>query len=46
MPKLICARCQYSWFPRTDEKPKQCPRCRSPHWEEARAKVPVVEMAK
>ena len=27
--KLTCRRCGYSWWPRTDKKPKLCPACKS-----------------
>lgn len=32
--KLKCKRCGYEWIPRTENLPKQCPRCKSPFWQE------------
>lgn len=29
---LTCKRCSYDWQPRSTEKPKQCPRCKSYAW--------------
>ena len=34
MKKLKCIRCNYSWIPRSDENPKQCPKCKSTKWKE------------
>ncbi|MFH1752351.1 MAG: hypothetical protein ABH821_05445 [archaeon] len=31
-----CNRCNYEWFPRGKEKPKTCPKCRSPYWDSER----------
>ncbi len=33
LPTLTCLRCGYTWIPR-EEKPKQCPNCKSPKWDE------------
>lgn len=30
-----CLRCRYEWRPRTDERTKQCPNCKSPQWDKA-----------
>lgn len=33
----ICERCGHKWVPRnTDEKPRVCPRCKSPYWDRPR----------
>jgi len=31
-----CTRCHYEWHPRMDDKPKTCPKCRSPYWDSPR----------
>ena len=30
----VCERCKHKWVPRetTTEKPKVCPKCKSPYW--------------
>ena len=28
-----CTRCDYEWYPRGNEPPKTCPKCRSPYWD-------------
>jgi len=38
IPVLICKRCEWSWFPRTTQLPKVCPRCKSPYWNKPRIK--------
>ena len=32
--KLTCKKCNYSWWPRTDKKPKLCPACKSRKYNE------------
>ena len=32
---LRCTKCGYEWYPRSPEKPKVCPRCKSYRWEKA-----------
>ncbi len=32
--KKTCKRCGYSWFPRKEERPKLCAKCRTPRWDE------------
>jgi len=27
-----CERCGHTWAPREHEKPKVCPKCKSPYW--------------
>jgi len=41
--KLKCLRCQYDWFPRSDEKPKVCPRCKSYFWDKERKKRKTIK---
>ncbi|MFH1328170.1 MAG: hypothetical protein ABIH76_04925 [Candidatus Bathyarchaeota archaeon] len=31
-----CGRCDHIWTPRGDEKPKVCPKCKSPYWDALR----------
>lgn len=28
-----CERCSHRWVPRQQEKPRVCPRCKSPYWD-------------
>jgi predicted Zn-ribbon and HTH transcriptional regulator len=28
-----CKRCGYVWIPRTENKPKECPACKSYKWD-------------
>ena len=45
MPDMFqykCLRCGHAWYPRIPEKPKVCPGCNSPYWDEMR-KMPVSE---
>jgi len=34
--ELTCKKCNYSWFPKTEEEPKVCPKCKSYRWKEPR----------
>ena len=34
-----CRRCGGKWEPRVDRRPKQCPTCKSPRWDEERRAV-------
>ena len=34
-----CTRCGHEWLPRKDEKPRVCPRCKSPFWDRERTLV-------
>jgi hypothetical protein len=38
MIKFKCQRCtpSHEWYPRTPNKPKVCPRCKSPYYDSAR----------
>jgi predicted Zn-ribbon and HTH transcriptional regulator len=32
-----CERCEHQWVPvKQDEKPKVCPKCKSPYWDRPR----------
>lgn len=33
-----CERCHHKWTPRFDEKPRVCPKCKSPYWDVAKKK--------
>lgn len=40
VPLLACrCRCGHEWLPRNDEKPRVCPKCKSPNWD--RPKRPI-----
>jgi predicted Zn-ribbon and HTH transcriptional regulator len=28
-----CLRCGHTWVPRKKEKPRVCPKCKSPYWD-------------
>lgn len=28
-----CVKCNFSWFPRTEKKSAQCPKCRTTNWD-------------
>jgi hypothetical protein len=45
MEKFRCERCNppHEWYPRTPNKPKVCPRCKSPYYDSARVKAPMVK---
>lgn len=34
--KLTCKRCGWTWVRRAPGKPKCCPGCKSPRWDEAK----------
>ena len=34
--RLKCKRCGYDWVPRKDGRPRCCPCCKSPRWDEER----------
>ncbi len=36
MKKLTCKRCSHVWYPRLEEIPKTCPKCKSPYWDSER----------
>ena len=38
MPEVMmkgyeCTRCTHQWVPRDSEKPRVCPKCKSPYWD-------------
>ena len=33
LTSLNCKRCPHLWFPRSQKKPKRCPKCGSPYWD-------------
>ena len=33
-----CLRCGYSWWPRSTDAPKRCPKCTSPYWDRPRVR--------
>lgn len=33
-----CERCNHVWVPRDKEKPRVCPKCKSPYWDVPRKK--------
>ena len=35
---LSCNRCGHSWYSRTPNEPKVCPKCKSPYWNKKRVK--------
>jgi rubrerythrin len=32
----VCERCGHEWYPRGDEEPRVCPKCKSPYWDRPR----------
>ncbi|KKK90963.1 hypothetical protein LCGC14_2717700, partial [marine sediment metagenome] len=36
LTRLTCNRCGYEWIPRSDKRPKNCPKCASPYWDKER----------
>ena len=35
---LKCNRCNHSWYSRTPNEPKVCPKCKSPYWNKERVR--------
>lgn len=31
-----CLRCQHQWIRKTPQKPRVCPKCKSPYWDRPR----------
>ncbi len=31
--ELQCCRCNHKWIPRIEDRPKNCPACKSPRWD-------------
>jgi len=40
MNKIKCKRCGWEWEPRTDAKPKVCPRCKSYSYDKSYIRKP------
>lgn len=38
IPTYKCLRCGKVWVPRKVERPRQCPKCKSPYWDRERKK--------
>lgn len=36
LPRFKCKRCGHSWHPRKPQKPRVCPKCKSPYWDTPR----------
>jgi hypothetical protein len=36
LPFFKCKRCGHKWIPRRPQKPKVCPKCKSPYWKKDR----------
>ncbi len=36
LPHLQCLRCGHEWMPRSEERPGNCPKCKSPYWDKPR----------
>ena len=34
--KCTCERCGHKWITKTKEKPRVCPKCKSPYWDKPR----------
>ncbi|HEV2192770.1 MAG TPA: hypothetical protein VGR54_04020 [Nitrosopumilaceae archaeon] len=32
----LCQRCYHAWYPRDNEEPRVCPKCKSPYWNRSR----------
>jgi len=41
MKKCLCLRprCGHTWVPRIETEPRECPKCKSPRWNEAPRKA-------
>lgn len=33
---ILCKRCEHQWTPRSDDRPRECPRCRSTTYDQER----------
>ena len=36
LAQRTCLRCGKSWWPRSQSKPKRCPECKNPYWDQPR----------
>jgi predicted Zn-ribbon and HTH transcriptional regulator len=34
LTSYTCKKCGYTWIPRTERKPKECPECKRRKWDE------------
>src|SRR5688572_9460417 len=41
--KFHCKVCEHNWFPRSENKPKVCPKCGSEYWDRGRQRAPRSE---
>jgi len=41
--EYTCERCSHTWLPRSQEKPRVCPKCMSPYWDRPRKNQPSEE---
>ena len=41
LSELKCLRCDYKWWPRSQERPQTCPKCRSPYWDKKKTRLTV-----
>ena len=32
----ICQRCEHKWIPYLEDRPRVCPKCKSPYWDRPR----------
>jgi len=47
MTVFRCERCEHEWVPRnTEEKPRVCPKCKSPYWDRPRQNPGASTVAK
>jgi predicted Zn-ribbon and HTH transcriptional regulator len=40
---FVCERCGHAWVPAGVEKPRVCPKCKSPYWDRPRRADRVIE---
>ncbi len=33
LPSYACLRCGHTWIPRRADKPRRCPKCKTPYWD-------------
>lgn len=33
LPSFACLRCGHTWIPRRVDKPRRCPKCKTPYWD-------------
>lgn len=41
--EYVCLRCGHQWMPRTRERPRACPKCKSPWWDRDRRERKALE---